>query len=307
MKTTHFLGHECVSLNNAALNLLATKSVGPRIISLRLGAGDNLFAELSNSILDCPGVGAYHLYGGHRLWHAPEVPRRTYLPDDDPVDITLQGSGLLVAQSVEPETGIQKSISIRLPHDGPTVIVDHFLTNQSLWPVEFAPWAITMLKPGGVAVLPQPNDLADPAGAQPNRVVALWPYTDVRSPYIAWGNQFIFVRAHVASEADVLKLGFPNPRGWLAYHWRDTLFVKYSRFDPEANYYDLGSSSQCFCGPDTLELETLGPRVHIHPGETVTHREVWRIFGNISFSQTDEAVQGLVEELALDENAQFLQ
>ena len=42
-------------------------------------------------------------------------------------------------------------------------------------------------------------------------------------------------------------------------------------------------------------------------GETVTHREVWRIFGNISFSQTDEAVQGLVEELALDENAQFLQ
>jgi hypothetical protein len=65
-----------------------------------------------------------------------------------------------------------------------TRITDHSLTNQGLWPIETAPWAITQLKPGGVAILPQQVGPADPDGVQPNRTLALWPYTDIGSAHL---------------------------------------------------------------------------------------------------------------------------
>ena len=85
MNTTTYLNLDCVALKNDAVELLVTQSVGPRIIRLNLPGGDNLLAELPDLTLDCPGSGPMHLWGGHRLWHAPEVKRRTYLPDDQPV------------------------------------------------------------------------------------------------------------------------------------------------------------------------------------------------------------------------------
>jgi len=44
--TTRFAGHDCVRLENEALALWVTRSVGPRIIGLALPGGDNLLAEL---------------------------------------------------------------------------------------------------------------------------------------------------------------------------------------------------------------------------------------------------------------------
>ena len=54
MQTTKFLDFDCVSLQNAALSLLVTRSVGPRIISLHFNGGDNLFAELPDYATERP-------------------------------------------------------------------------------------------------------------------------------------------------------------------------------------------------------------------------------------------------------------
>ena len=228
MKTTRYMGLECVSLARGALTLLVTTSVGPRIIAMKLGDEENLFAELPDFTLDYPGGGATSLYGGHRLWDAPEVPRRTYLPDDQPVEINLLEDGLVASQPIEPLTGLQKSIHIRFPDHPATVIVDHTLTNHGMWPITCAPWAITQFKVGGVAILPQNAGLADADGVLPNRNLVLWPYSDLRSPHVTWGNRAIFVFAVFQSGA--FKLAFPNHRGWLAYHRQGTLFVKYAEY-----------------------------------------------------------------------------
>jgi len=98
MKNTNFLGQECVLLENEVLELLVTQNVGPRILSLRFADGENLLAELPDFVTDCPGTGTFHFYGGHRLWHAPEEPSRTYLPDDSPVDISALDKGLKITQ-----------------------------------------------------------------------------------------------------------------------------------------------------------------------------------------------------------------
>lgn len=275
-----FAGYDCVKLENEALALWLTRSVGPRILGLAVQGGKNLFAELPESTLECPGVGPFWLRGGHRLWYAPEDPRRTYLPDNDPIAVTKIENGLQATQPVEPSTGIQKSLTVTVPATEARVVVDHTLLNQGDSPVELAPWAITQLKPGGAAVLPQARALADEYGLLPNRHIVLWPYTQTDSPYITWGERYLFVEATMQDGA--LKLGFPNPEGWLAYSVDDTLFVKQALYQPGADYYDRGSSSECYCNPRFLELETLGPRTMLGPGESVTHQEIWTLHAKSS-------------------------
>ena len=288
MKTVTFQNHTCVELSNSAVSLLITQSTGPRILSLRLNGKANILAELPDFTIDCPDVGTFHIHGGHRLWHAPEVARRTYLPDDDPVQIEPIENGVLVTQKVEAETGLQKSLRITLPDDGATVVIDHMLTNRGLWPVECAPWAITQMKAGGFAIVPQTTRALDPDGLQPNRPISLWPYTDINSPHIQWGNQYIFVHANMTEGA--LKIGCPNPTGWIGYVVDGMLFVKSAEFDPTATYYDFGSSTQCYCNEHFLELETLAPRSTIQPNATATHREIWRLFDNITLKADESAV-----------------
>lgn len=297
METAQFLNLECVRLKNNSLELLVTQSVGPRIIRLSLAGGDNLLAELPDRAIDCPGSGQLKLWGGHRLWHAPEVKRRTYLPDDRPVEITEIPQGVQVVQSTEAKSGIQKSLRITLPNQSATVIIDHTLKNEGLWPVELAPWAITQMKPGGVAILPQISGDADPDGVLPNRQLALWPYTDVQSRHIQWGNRYIFVRATM--QAGKLKLGFPNPIGWLAYYLGQILFVKKAAYQPAANYFDFNSSTECYCNPLFIELETLGPRTTLEPGQSVSHRETWHIFDEIQFEPSEDAADALAKSLQL--------
>jgi hypothetical protein len=293
METTKFLDFDCVSLENATLQLLVTQSVGPRIISLRFNGGDNLLAVLPEFITERPDGETFHFYGGHRLWHAPENMSRTYFPDDEPLDIVSTRKGLLVTQPAN-QTGIEKSIHISLADDKPQAIIRHTLTNRGLWPVECAPWAITQFKTGGVAILPQSREQTE---VLPNRSLTLWPYTDITSPQVSWGNCHILVRAEMQT---AFKVGFPNPRGWLAYWQAGTLFVKRANFDPQAKYYDFDSSSECYCNDKFLELETLAPISKLAPGESATHTETWELYADVDLPANVDEAQSLVERLGLE-------
>lgn len=297
---TRFAGYDCIRLENEALSLWVTRSVGPRIIGLALHGDDNLFALLPTETTECPGRGTYSFRGGHRLWYAPEDLRRTYLPDDEPLTIDQVENGVLVIQPPEGPTGIQKSLTIILPGAGARVVVDHTLHNQGEAAIELAPWAITQLKPGGVAVLPQETALADEYGLLPNRHIVLWPYTRIDSPHITWGDRYLFIEAMMQDGA--LKIGFPNPTGWLGYAVGETLFVKHAAYQPQATYFDRGSSSECYCNSRFLELETLGPRVTLSPGKSVTHRETWAVYAGVSFRRDAGAVQELVAALGIENN-----
>ena len=294
MKSTKFLDFDCVSLENASLRLMVIQSGGPRVISLRLSGGDNIFAELPDFKAELPDGEKFHFYGGHRLWHAPESMPRTYIPDDEPVDIVPTQNGLLITQQVEVQTGIEKSIQISLVEDKPQVIVHHILTNKGLWPVETAPWAITQLKAGGVAILPQSQEQT---GFLANRSLVLWPYTDIASSHVSWGNFYILVRAEM--QLGAFKVGFPNPRGWLAYWLDGTLFVKRAAFDAQAGYFDFGSSSECYCSDKFIELETLAPIGTLAPGASVTHTETWELHADVEAPMDEDAAQAIVEKLEL--------
>ena len=297
MDIVNFFGHECVSLENKTIQLLISRSVGPRILSLKFIGGENILAELPDFVIDCPGSGIFRAYGGHRLWHSPEIPSRTYLPDDSPVEICPIENGYCATQGVETKTGLQKSLEIQLQGDESSrVVITHRLSNQGLWPVTTAPWAITQLKTGGVAILPQSYE---ETMQLPNRTLTLWPYTDLSSPNINFGKHHILVRAKM-NAGEAFKVGFPNPRGWLAYWLNGTLFVKRAKYEAQSSYFDFGSSSESYCNDQFLELETLAPISKIEPGACISHVETWEIFKDIDCPRDEKNVQVLVQKLGLE-------
>jgi hypothetical protein len=294
MKTENFLGVECYPLENEAVKLLVTSSVGPRILSFGFKDGENLFAEVPEAVIELPGGGVFHFYGGHRLWHAPEEPRRTYLPDDSPVEIVPSEHGLTVTQATELPTGLQKTIEIRISGAFPQVVITHHLTNLGLWPLSCALWALTQLKTGGTAILPQ---VRQDTGVLPNRSLALWPYTDMLNSNVRWGSDYILLDAELDSP---FKVGFPNPRGWLGYWWNGMLFAKRASYDPQAEYVDFGSSSECYCDHRFIELETLAPIRTLAPGETASHIETWELYRDIERPRHESDVQRLVNQLGFE-------
>lgn len=293
-KTVRVSGLDCLPLQNERLKLLVAKSVGPRILSLSLDGGENLLAELPDLQAECPGSGIFHFYGGHRLWHAPEDPIRTYQPDDKPVEITPVESGLLLTQDTEKRTGLQKSMEIRLTGNSQQLKVTHTISNRGVWAVTCAPWAITQLKTGGVAILPQS---LQETGLLPNRTLVMWPYTDPSDLNIHWGKNYILLRARMTSP---FKVGFPNPRGWLAYWLNGILFVKRAKYEAHSAYFDFGSSSECYCNERFIELETLAPIATLEPGASATHVETWELYERIERPQDEEDAQALIEQLKLE-------
>lgn len=273
----HGLPARRIASAHLALDFLA--EAGPRIVRLFVGGSDeNLLAELPDVKWETP-YGEYHIYGGHRLWHAPEAALRSYMPDDSGLIVEQLSDGVRLSGPAEPVTGLRKRIEIRLHADRPAVTLRHELINEGAWPIECAPWAITQLPLGGVAILPQPAGPIDAHGLLPNRRLALWPYTRADDPRLHLRDDAIQVEGQ--AELPPLKIGHWNLHGWIAYLRGGVLFVK--RFDPRADapYPDFNSNAEVYCNDRFIELETLAPLERLEPGRTARHVETWEVHTGI--------------------------
>ncbi|MFV2065310.1 MAG: hypothetical protein ACC726_17610 [Chloroflexota bacterium] len=296
--TTSFNGHDCIRLSAGAVDVVISTSVGPRVLGLLTEDGRNAFAELPDMTLPCPGSVPIHLYGGHRHWAAPEDPRVTYRPDDDPVAVEEMADGVALATAADAVSGTSRDTIIRVT--GPErITIEHRVVNQADEPQRLAAWAITMLRPGGRAWLPLPSEPFDVGGFQAQRNIVLWSYTRQDDPRLIIGDDAIEVRASVAaglSTDDRLKVGTSLRRGWAA-HWNDgVLFVKRAGHDERRAYADMGASGQIFSHVEFTELETLGPLTDLAPGEVATHIERWEVH-----LVGEEEAQRLVMSGELDE------
>ena len=108
--------------------LIATSDVGPRIMRYSFVGGKNVLVEFKGR-LGKSGEKEWMMRGGHRLWAAPKSIPDTYALDNGPVKATVHGDVISFVQPVEPETGLQKEITIKLAPSGTDVEVIHKITN----------------------------------------------------------------------------------------------------------------------------------------------------------------------------------
>ena len=260
-------------LENEHLVLDYLLEAGPRIVRLiPRSLGENLLAETPEYELQSP-YGPFRLWGGHRLWHAPETAARTYIPDDTGLRVAIIPNGVTLTHD-EPQTGIRKELAVTMLPDESRVVLTHRLTNTGLWPVELAPWGITQLRMGGTAVLPT-GGVVDAEGLLPDRLIALWPYSRWDDPRFRPGAEAIEIATQPI--AHPFKLGYMNRAGWMAYRYEGLTFTKRWTPHPARPHVDFGCNAEVYTNDRHIELETLGPLVRLMPGESVEHVEEWEV------------------------------
>ena len=280
----------CIHLTNGKIETVITTDVGPRIIRLAFTGEKNIFGEMEQH-KGMAGGNEWLLYGGHRLWHAPEAMPRTYYPDNKPVSYKWDGKTLKLIQDMEETTRIQKEIEITYGSEN-NIRVLHRLINKNPWDVEVAPWAITVMAKGGRAIIPQEPYQAAEEKLLPMRPIVLWAYTRMNDPRFIWGNNFIQVKQDPDAK-NPQKIGVLNTPAWIAYSLNDYLFIKKYSYNPEIRYPDFGVNTEIYTNPDILEMETLGSLEKVSPGGFVEHIENWFLFRE----KTDEYEELLGKKL----------
>lgn len=267
----------CIRLCNDEVELVITTDVGPRVMRYGFIGEQNFFKEYDDQ-MGKTGGDEWRIYGGHRLWHAPEARPRSYAPDNDPVEYRWDGFSITLIQAIEPLTGLAKEIRITLDPVGTHVTVVHTLINKTVWHIETAPWAMSTMAQNGRVIFPQEPLYPYPEYLPAARPMVLWHYSDMSDPRWTWGKKYIQLRQDPKAEGQV-KVGIGNSLGWAAYCLNDQVFVKRFGYDPDAVYPDFRScNNETFTNSDMIEIETLGPIVKIAPDGRASHSEHWFLF-----------------------------
>ncbi len=286
----------CYRVTNGEIELIVTGDVGPRIIRFGFVGGQNLFKEFPDQI-GRSGEEKFQLRGGDRVWKAPEDPIATWAPDNTPVEVLVTQTGLIAREAIEPLTNLQKEIEISMAPSGTGVVVSHRITNHSLFALEFAPWALTMMAQGGIAVTGFPPRGKHPANLEATNPLVMWAYTDLSDPRWKFTKKYMMLRQD-PKNSEAQKLGLFNPDTWAAYILNNEAFVKRSNPDPSKTYPDFGCSFETFTNNDFLEMETLGPLTKVLPGHTVEQVERWGLYRNVMLKDwTDDTLDRVLVPL----------
>jgi len=292
-----YYGQTTAVLENDFLRLEYLLDAGPRIVRLFAGNSEqNLLAEMPNFEIPT-SHGSYRFIGGHRLWHAPEAMPRSYIPDNEGLEVQELPDGVRLIQPVEGPTGIQKTLEIHLHPGEAGVTLHHRLENSGMWAVELAPWAITQLAHGGVAIIPQQRP-DDPRNLLlPDRLLSVWSYTVLSDPRLHLADDYILMDGVAAQPP--CKIGALNRRGWAAYLRPDVLFIKRFSMRFDGPLPDFGVNCEVYVDHRFIEVETLGPLTKLLPGQWVGHTETWELVTGLNVPPTLEGVREMARSLGL--------
>ncbi len=294
IEKTNFRGWpNCYRITNGEVELVVTTDVGPRVIRYAFVGGKNIFKEF-DAEMGKTGENKWMPRGGHRIWFAPEDAKLTYPADNFSVKADLQGDAILLTGPVEPDSGLQKTIRVKLAATGSAVEVTHTIKNTRAKAFPLAAWALTMMAPGGVGMTGFPPRGTHPQVLAPTNPLVMWAFTDFSD------KRWIFMKKYLGLKQDPQakapqKTGLFNANTWAAYLLGDNLFIKRTSADPKKPYADFGCSFETFSSNEFLELETLGPLVTLKQNDSVSHIERWSLHKNIQIpSFTDEALDKTV-------------
>lgn len=273
-----------VRLTNGNIEVVITQDVGPRIIRCGFVKQRNLMAEYKKQ-QGRTGEKQWKIRGGHRLWLAPESKRETYELDNSPIVIKPIAGGVKTIQPVGPVTGVQKTMEIRMADNKDVVSITHILTNRNRKAVTFSPWALTVMAPGGTAIIPLPKRIPHTGRLTHNQEWSLWGYTDFADGRWTLGSRYLLFRQDAKTGPG--KLGIAHREGWVAYQLDKFMLVKNFDWIEGATYPDGGVNFETFSCEEMLEVETLGPLVTLKPGKSIKHVETWQLFKNVPKVKTE--------------------
>jgi hypothetical protein len=288
IEKTEFLGwREAYRVRLGEAAMVVVIEIGPRILSLSVGDGPNLLFVDQETAGQGRGDTDWHIYGGHRVWVAPET-EDTYALDNGRCEVEVSDAGLTVMGPVIPQNGLQKRLTVSA--QGDRFVVEQGVRNTGGTLYTGAVWALTCVEPKGV--------IAFPWGRQGNwdlKKIMYWSkWMDHGSDVISQQWQPGPDLFRVVPTGEEGKVGSNSPEGWVALCREDATFVKSFHWLPNVRYPDQDCSLQVYTCGQFIEMETLGPLTTFYPGEEVVHREVWTVTAEAIDPADGAALRSLV-------------
>lgn len=300
-ETTYKNFGKCLVISNDAMELYVTIDIGPRIIKCNLNGKENLMFEdierkKTEDVSSVFGEGKlWYIYGGHRMWFSPEKYPETYYPDCEKVVYSVNPTGAVFDPPVQAVTGLQFSMSISMDETEPKFTITHMVKNTKKEAVTGAVWCLSVMDKNGAVIVPQPTENT---GLLANRVLALWPYTEMTDPRIFWGNRYIALRQN-PEIAKSIKFGINNTAGKIAYVNHGQALVKsYAVNHPNGIYPDYGCSCEAYACDLFTEAESLSEMKTLKKGEQILHEETWTLIPDITVDAfSNESLDALAEKI----------
>lgn len=296
---------KCLCIENGVIEAYVTIDIGPRIIRFGFVGGQNVLCSNrkafppmgDKTFTDYYGEGKHwENLGGHRIWVSPESYPETYAPDLDPINYELTEYGAVFTPAPEKENGVAKTLEIKMDPDDANMQVTMRVENISDNDKTFSVWGLSVSEKGGTLIIPMnTND----TGLLPNRIISVWPYTDMSNDRIYWGSRYVTIRQDEKYEQPI-KLGFDLNCGTVYYTKGEDIFRKsFDTNHADGTYPDGGCSFETYTNENMIEVESLSELKTVKSGETSELIESWSLYKmpcEVDF-RSDESIDGMLEKI----------
>lgn len=265
---------ECLWLENGTWEMGIPLSFGLRILAFLRAGLENVFFEQPADAEYLTTPEGWRIYGGTRLWFAPESEHALYQPERNPISYAWANERLILTQAEDEALHAIKQIEIAETEDPNGVSVAYRVTNAGEEPLVGAPWAVSVMRGGGVLTVPFAAEAGE-ITAKPERRLSLWNTTSLGDERLAFTDRSVEIRQKPLDA--YLKLGLSCAAGTGSYALEDQTFTKTFPVQQGAAYPDGGVNLEVYCCRWMLEFETLAPLKILLPGESAEHVEYWTI------------------------------
>jgi hypothetical protein len=274
-------GYECIIGDK---KLVITTDFGPRILHLSTGnSGNILFVDEKKELFK----NDWFIYGGHRLWVAPES-KDVYDADNNACEVTAGDNDKLEISSYNDTTKLKKTITIAEKNND--FFIRHNLENKGDVLVNGAAWALTCVLPQGTVFFPWGT-----TGSWQMKKIIYWKEwmghtTNLKSSQFIEGDDLFLIKP-TGEEGKVGTGGFEGFIGVTAENY--TFIKKFQRVAAD-NYPDDNCAIECYTCDKFIELETLSPMQVIVPGGSICHEEHWLLCSEQIDPEDGDRVRGVL-------------
>ena len=277
MKTTfrnykHF--GDCLWLEHGKWEMGIPLSFGLRILFFARAGQENVFFEQPADADYLTTPEGWRIYGGTRLWFAQESEYPLYQPEAQPISYAWVDGRLVLTQNEDTALHLVKEIEISETEDDSSVAIRYRVTNTGSDPLVGAPWAVSVMRGGGVFTAPfeaATNEISD----KPERILSLWNTTSLGDERLTFTDHSVAIRQKPLDA--YFKLGLHSAAKTGSYTLPDQTFIKEFPVSMGDLYPDGGVNLEIYCCRWMLEFETLAPMRILLPGDTAEHTERWTV------------------------------
>lgn len=271
-----FYGYDdCIRLHNTNTQVTLCPAAGGRVLQYSLNGTEALYLPAGDEgwTSESGREGGRMTAGRFDIGPEQTIPAHPQLWSGHwSGKISGPRSALLVSGKNQP-TGVQLTREFVLAKDSSRLACTQTIRNVSDDTKEYCHWSRTFAHGGGICLIP----LTEPSRF-PHRYVMYGPGPAINfqpdDPHIQVRDGFL----EITAAPQYPKLGMDSYAGWFAYLMKnDVMFIKQFPTFPDRVYNEVAGLTMSIWYPDgpMCELEPIGPRERLRPGESASFTETW--------------------------------